>query len=243
MGGPARGPSPYPSLVRRARLLAVAVSAVLGVIAGVATGFVVDGNTVTSDPLGVGVPLVNQPCQPKQSLLVVGWGGAQAAVAAAVSSVPDGTARYLDTRESCRTAWNRAGHTASRYVVYQGPYPTHEACQQRLTGGVQGHLVTRLTAGSTEPVQCLCYFPFTKMPVLRPNADTTTTDTIFIRALQDLLTHMGRNPPDHVTGVYDPQTQTAIKEFQQQHHGFANGDVNTPTWQDLQKQGCRLYKS
>jgi peptidoglycan hydrolase-like protein with peptidoglycan-binding domain len=81
------------------------------------------------------------------------------------------------------------------------------------------------------------------MPVLRPNADPTTHDIIFTRALQDLLAHMGRNPPRHANGVYDLRTQRAIRAFQQQHGLLANGDVNTETWQLLRRIGCKRYTS
>jgi peptidoglycan hydrolase-like protein with peptidoglycan-binding domain len=229
--------------VRPASLLAVVVSAIAGAVSGVAGGLLIDDKPSYPDPLGVGVSLVNQPCRAQESLLVLGMGDTQAAIAAAVSSAPDADVRYLATGDSCHTAWNRAGHAASRYVVYQGPVSPTKACEQRMTAGIQGHLVTQLTAGSTEPVQCLCYFPYTQMPVLRPNADATTADSIFIRALQDLLTHMGRNPPDHVTGVYDVQTQTAIEDFQQQRNPPANGVVDADTWHNLQMFGCQRYPS
>jgi murein L,D-transpeptidase YcbB/YkuD len=229
--------------VRRAPLLAVAVSGLLGVVSGVVGGVVLDrGQSSFADPLGVGVPMVEQPCQPLKSLLVLGSGGAQSAVAAAVSSVSDPDVRYLDTRRSCHTTWTRAGRRPSHYVVYLGPLSTQAACQRRMTAGVQGHLVTRLRSGAGEPVQCLCYVSYTSMPVLRPNAETTTTDTIFIRSLQDLLAHMGRNSPAHVNGLYDSRTQAAIQAFQQQRGLPANGDVNTDTWHALQKLGCRHYK-
>lgn len=240
MGGPARGPSPYPALVRRAHLLAVAVSAVLGVIAGVATGFVVDGNTVTSDPLGVGVPLVNQPCSGK-SLLVVGMGGAQSAIASAVARAPGGGARYLDTRDSCRTAWNRPGHSASRYVAYVGPASSQQACDQRMSAGQKGLLVTQLKEGNTEPVQCLCYLDPASMLVLRTTPEPSTLESIYIRGLQDLLTHVGRYPPGHITGIYDIQTVNAVSQFQHDRGLPANGVVNADTWGRLQALACRKY--
>lgn len=229
--------------MRPTSLIAVAVSAVVGAACGVGGGLLINDKPSYPDPLGVGASLVNQPCQAKESLLVLGMGDSQSAIAAAVANAPDSDVRYLTTGDSCHTAWNRAGHAASHYVVYQGPFSTSKACEQRMTAGIQGHLVTRLTAGSTEPVQCLCYFPYTQMPVLRTNADATTVNSIFIRALQDLLTHMGRNPPSHVTGVYDVPTQTAIEDFQQQRNPPATGVVNADTWHNLQRFGCKLYPS
>jgi peptidoglycan hydrolase-like protein with peptidoglycan-binding domain len=168
-------------------------------------------------------------------------GDVQPAIAQAVTSVRGSDVRYLATRDSCRTAWNRIGHPTSRYVAYQGPFSTRQACEQRMTEGIQGHLVAQLTRGATEPVQCLCQVSFTQLPVFRPNAETTTPDIIFLRALQDLLAHMGRNPPGHVNGVYDLRTQRAIAGFQQQHGLVPNGDVNTETWQALRRIGCKRY--
>jgi peptidoglycan hydrolase-like protein with peptidoglycan-binding domain len=116
-----------------------------------------------------------------------------------------------------------------------------------MTAGIQGHLVTRLTAGSTEPVQCLCYVAATEMPTLRSTPTATPGDVIFIRALQDLLAHLDRTPTSQatspVTGRYDLRTQTSIAEFQQQNGLVANGWVNTRTWQKLKQRGCQLYPS
>jgi peptidoglycan hydrolase-like protein with peptidoglycan-binding domain len=229
--------------VRPASLLAVAVSAIVGAVSGVAGGLLIDDKPSYPDPLGVGVPLVNQSCQAQKSLLVLGMGDTQSAVASALSDLAGSDLRYLATRDSCHTAWNRVGHAAARYVVYQGPLTTTAACQQRMTAGIQGHLVTRLTAGSTEPVQCLCYVAVTDMPVLRPTPTPTPADVIFIRALQDLLAHLDRKPPRHVTGRYDLRTQTAIEEFQQQNSLLATGMVTTRTWQKLKQHGCPLYPS
>lgn len=224
--------------MRPASLLAVAVSAVVGAVCGVGGGLLIDNGPTYPDPLGVDVPLVNQPCQPNESLLVLGMGGTQSAIAAAVTNVPGAGARYLATRDSCDTAWNRAGHAAARYVAYQGPFSTSEACQRRMTESIQGHLVTRLTSGSPEPVQCLCYVAVAQMPILRQNPQPTTSDIIFIRALQDLLVHMGRLPPGHVTGHYDLLTQKAVEELQQERGLLANGDVNSDTWNNLKRLGC-----
>jgi peptidoglycan hydrolase-like protein with peptidoglycan-binding domain len=233
----------YPARVRPAPLLAVAVSALVGAACGVAGGLLIDRSPTYPDPLGVDASLVNQPCQPNKSLLVIGTGSNRSAVAAAVASVSGSDVRYLSTRDSCDTAWTRAGHSPSRYAVYLGPFSPREACEQRMTEGIQGHLVTQLTQGSTAPVQCLCYVSYTQMPVLRPTPSTSTGDMIFIRALQDLLAHMGRIPPDHVTGIYDQDTQTAIEDFQQQHSPPASGVVSSGTWHRLQQVGCPLYPS
>jgi hypothetical protein len=229
--------------VRPASLLAVAVSAVVGAVCGVGGGLLLDNGPTYPDPLGIDAPLVNQPCQPNESLLVIGTGSNRSAVAAAASSVSGSGVRYLSTRDSCDTAWNRAGHSPSRYAVYLGPFSTREACERRMTEGIQGHLVTLLTQGSTAPVQCLCYVSYAQMPVLRSTPTASTGDMIFIRALQDLLAHMGRIPVDHVTGVYDQDTQSAIEDFQQEHSPPASGVVNSGTWHRLQQVGCPLYPS
>jgi peptidoglycan hydrolase-like protein with peptidoglycan-binding domain len=229
--------------VRPASLFAVGVSAVLGAVSGVGGALLIGGSPTYPDPLGVGVSMVDQSCQPGKSVLVVGMGDGQPAIAAAVTSVQGSGVRYLATRHSCQTAWNRVGHASYLYVAYEGPFSTRQACEQRMTEDIQGHLVAELRDGATEPVQCLCQVSYTEMPVLRPNADPTTHDIIVTRALQDLLAHMGRNPPRHANGVYDLRTQRAIKAFQQQHGLLANGDVNTETWQLLRRIGCKRYTS
>ncbi|MFL6113331.1 MAG: peptidoglycan-binding domain-containing protein [Catenulispora sp.] len=228
--------------MRSTPVLAVVASALVGIACGVAGGLALHENTSYPDPLGVGAPMVNQPCQDK-SLLVVGMGDSRPAIAQAVADLQGSEVRYLATGDSCPTAWNRAGRPERTYVVYQGPFSTQQACEQRMTEGIQGHLVTQLTRGNTEPVQCLCYVSLTEMPMFRPSAATTTADSIFIRALQDLLTHLGRNPPNHRNGVYDVRTQTEIKDFQLQHAIRPNGVVNTDTWRSLRRLGCKRYLS
>ena len=96
----------------RARLLAVATSALLGIVAGVATGVLLDRTDAGSDPLGLGVPQVNQPCTGK-TLLVVARGDGADQLGSAVATEGQGV-RYLDTQASCNTAWDDPGVTSRR---------------------------------------------------------------------------------------------------------------------------------
>ena len=66
----------------RARVVAPVVAAVLGIGGGVATAIVVSadderGTTSFSDPLHLGIPLVDQSCS-GESILVVGYGNGAA---------------------------------------------------------------------------------------------------------------------------------------------------------------------
>jgi Putative peptidoglycan binding domain len=217
----------------------VALSAVLGVAGGVVSSHVLKSTPGGPDPLGLGVSLVNQACT-GESLLVTGWGTATPPLAAAVAEDPDHV-RYLDITHSCATAWKTSGTLDAGYATYLGPYSTvSQACQTRMTAEHRGDLVTRLKAGTTQPVQCLCYLDYATMPTLRPGMEVTDLEGIYIRALQQLLVTLGLNQPDHLPGLYDAETVSQIRQFQGQGALPQSGVVSSSTWHALLNKGCKL---
>lgn len=227
--------------MRPAHLLAVLVSAVLGAGLGVVGGLATAGSQHFEDPLGLDVPLVDQACTDR-SLLVVATGSNSSALSAAVVVEKPGSVRYLATARSCPTAWAPAGKEPRPYAAYLGPYSTAEACAERMTVAHHGDFVTILRDGVTEPVQCLCHVSYTSNPVLRQGADGVL-ESMYVWALQDVLTHLGRNPAGHSTGVYDQQTIDEVKQYQHDNALPANGVVDQITWQSIVSRGCKRYPS
>jgi peptidoglycan hydrolase-like protein with peptidoglycan-binding domain len=226
--------------VRPAHLLAVLVSALLGAGLGVAGGLVTGSSHRVQDPLALGIPLVNQDCTNK-SVIVIATGSTSSGLAAAVAAAKPGSARYLETAHSCRTSWVRPGRDPRRYVAYLGPYSdVANACRERMTVEHQEDQVAILSSGSTEPVQCLCHLSYNSSPVLR-SGETGVLESMYVWGLQDLLTHLDRNPETHINGRYDTQTIEEVKQFQQDHALPANGVVNPATWQRLVSRACNRY--
>jgi hypothetical protein len=225
---------------RSSRILAVTASAVLGLVGGVLGGQLLDRRDAGPDPLGLGVPLVNQACT-GQALLVTAKGTSQSALAPAVAEDPD-HARYLSVDHSCATAWRQKGRLTEGYVSYLGPYPSMgQACQARMTVAHRGDLVTRLTAGNRLPLQCLCYLDYATFPILRPGMSVDARIGIYVRALQKMLITAKLNPPAHVTGLYDATTIEQVKDFQGQNGLRQTGVVDGSTWHTLQGKVCHLY--
>jgi Putative peptidoglycan binding domain len=225
--------------VRRPRLLAATLSGLLGVLGGVVAGTLLDRHHQL-DPLGLGVPMVNQQCTGKSLLVTVG-GTSPALLASAVAEDPDHV-RYLEVAHSCPTAWNPGNNRTDGYVTYLGPYTsTSQACAVRMTAAHRGDLVTKLHRGNQTPVQCLCYLDYATMPRLRPGMEVDALDGIYVRALQGLLSAIGLNPPEHSTGLYDDQTVQQVTAFQRTTGLPQNGVVDASTWHQLKDQGCRNY--
>jgi hypothetical protein len=226
--------------VRRSRILALAVSAALGVAGGVA-GATVMGDADQPDPLGLGVPLVNQPCT-GLSLLITAWGATPDALAPAVANNSAHT-RYLEVAGSCPAAWKQNGTRTDGYISYLGPYPSVAgACRSRMTGAHRGDPVVKLDRGSQMQVPCLCYIDSAQNPELTPDTVVDAEKGIYVRALQELLTEGGLNPPGHVSGSYDPETVQQIRTFQRDKASLpVTGTVDTATWKALVGRICHLY--
>jgi hypothetical protein len=228
--------------VRPAPLLAVAVSAVLGIALGVGAGLTLDhhGPDSPADPLSLGISLRNQSCS-DDTLLVVATGDSAPPLAAAVAEDPH--LSYLDTSRSCATAWTEHG-PAPRYIAYLGPYASREqACSLRMTAVHRGDFVTRLHDGNTTPVRCVCYVAYTAMPVLTPGMHATVLDGIWIRAMQRVISDLGFLAKGHLTSFYDPATVAAVKRLQHAQGLRVTGIFDSTTWHALITKGCRLYES
>ena len=229
--------------MRPAPLLAVTVSAVIGVALGVAGGLMLDrGHDTFPDPLALGVPLHNQPCT-GGVLLLVGHGFVASELAHSVAeNLSDGVA-YLDTRQSCPTAWNGGERPVPDYVTYLGPFDTNaKACNLRMNAAHRGSQVTVLKARTPDPVQCLCFVQLA-MPTLHPGMSNDGVNGIWIRQVQSMLIDLGLASDEDATGFYDHTTATRIRAFQRFHKINPTGVLNHDTWEVLLTQGCQAPAS
>ena len=228
--------------MRPSSLLAVVVSAALGIGLGVAGGLMVDRDDAPfTDPLALGIPFQNQACTGKV-LFTIGRGGA-GQLGAALTQNSDVEASYLATAKSCPTTWVPNGGSTPPYVAYVGPFGDRPAaCNAQFSAGHRGGIVTRLRSDATDTVQCLCYVTLAA-PTMKGGMSTEGTDGIWIRQLQNLLIDMGRAPDEEISGSYDATTAAKIRDFQRDNHLSATGVVDAATWERLKQQGCKLYKS
>jgi len=233
--------------VRHVALIAVAVSAVLGVALGITGGLALDrgqqeGRTF-ADPLGLGVPYRNQPVCTNLALLSVARGTGASQLGSVVGENRDQGLAYLDTTKSCPAAWVPPELPTPRYVIYLGPFPTSAAaCDAKFSAGDRGGIVTRLKAGTTDPVACLCFVTLAR-PTLSTSISTEGSNGIWIRQLRQLLVDMGRAPAGEANGSYDDTTATRIRAFQRDHGLSATGVVDAATWDALLRKGCDVYDS
>jgi hypothetical protein len=226
--------------VRPKSLLAVAVSAVVGVAGGVGAGLLIDRAGFV-DPLQLGVSLANQSCT-GDTVLILGW-GSKTRLATGVAEDPD-HAHYLDTARSCNISWAPNSRDNPRYVAYVGPFDTTvKACQLRMTVQFRGDRVTSLDASNTAPAQCVCYLPSVGMPLLRIGMDPTAGKSIWIRSLQGMLADLDLLPVSGKTGIYDLATEAAVKQLQADRVLPTNGVVDPATWSGLKNKACGLYDS
>lgn len=239
---------------------ALLVSALVGIAAGVIVGLTTGSpdesragepgtsqsptTTAPDDPLGVGAPLQNLPCNGK-TILVVGVGETTGAMTTAISANPKGLVKYLQTANSCRTLYGgEKDPTPPEYVAYMGPFDSlAEPCGLRMSVDHRNDVVTSLKNGVKIHVQCLCVLDPATFPTLAVGMLADTRDGIYVRALQRLLIDIGQNPRHHVTGRYDQQTAEMIKPLQALNaldHSF-RGTVEVQTWGLLRDRACVDY--
>lgn len=228
----------------RTRVLVLA--AVLGVVAGLLTAYVVPRTEAptpgTVDPLNLSIPLVDQRTCTGASILVIGFGDGRAPLAAAAADNPGGKARYLRTSDSCPAVYGREGYPAPTYVAYLGPYDTlGEACADRMTPEHRSDHVTRLRAGGTIHVQCVCELPAETFPRLATSQARSESDQLWTRLLQTTLDDIDRNPSHHITGAYDRETVGLVRNFQSLRDIAATGVMDLVTWQALRNRACPEY--
>ena len=236
----------------RARVVAPLVAAVLGIGGGVATALVIPADddadtTAFSDPLHLGVGLVNQDCS-GESLLVVGYGDSVAPLGTAVADNDRDKVRYLRSDDSCATVLGPEEAPTPAYVVYLGPYPNlQEPCEQRMTPEHRADFVTVLRSGNQTLVKCPCALPASAAPDdLRPGmTEFTPEQTVWIRALQSMLNDYDPKefPRSNITGRYDPATVARVTEIQHEQSGIpvSDGDLDEATWRILTDRICRIY--
>jgi hypothetical protein len=220
---------------RAARSLAVLVSAVLGIAGGVVAGVTL-GHDNYPDPLGLDAPMINQPCQAKESLLLLATSDSASGLGSALASYPDG--RYLEIGSSCDTTWRDVNAPERAYAAYLGPMSVGSACREQMTGEHVGDRVTELSADTTDLVLCLCYVGDLDAPTLRPGQFMSDGEIVYLRALQQVLTSMGRRPVEPRTNVYDQETFDQVRQFQQDTGHGHDGVVDRQTWQTVQGRGC-----
>ena len=139
----------------RARVVAPLVAAILGIGGGVATALVVPGDddarrpSTSSDPLHLGIPLVDQDCT-GESLLVVGYGNSVAPLEhRRRQQRPEGRSATCAATSSCDTVLGPEGKPSAGVRRLPRPLrrPQPEPCEMRMTGDESGSFVTVLRSG------------------------------------------------------------------------------------------------
>ena len=234
----------------RARVVAPLVAAVLGIGAGVATAIVApsdedQGTAATSDPLHLGIPLVDQECT-GESLLVVGYGDTVAPLSSAIANSSQKGLRYLRSEGSCDTTLGPEEKAAPAYVVYGGPYDNRrEPCEIRMSGDESGSFVTVLRSGNEQLVKCPCEIPGSAAPRLFIGMEPDQSAALWIRGLQAMFNDDDPTgfPHSAITGKYDQRTSDRVAAFQDHAPGKVTepGEVDEVTWGILTDRLCRNY--
>jgi hypothetical protein len=234
----------------RARVVALLVAAVLGIGGGVATAIVASpddepGTTSFSDPLHLGIPLVDRDCS-GESLLVIGYGDTVAPLSIAVANSSTEGLRYLHSDESCDTVLGPEGKPAPEYVVYRGPYDSRsEPCRIRMSGAESGSFVTVLRSGNEQLVKCPCEIPSNEAPRLFLDMDPDQEETLWIRGLQAMFRDDDpiAFPRTAISGDYDQTTSDRVAFYQDDAPGKVteHGTVDATTWSLLTDRLCRNY--
>ena len=229
--------------MRPGTLTALLASAVLGVVCGIGGALALDSGSAgldrtSQDPLALGRTMVNQPCDDR-FVIAIGKGDGGAALGSGLAANP--AARYLDTQQSCETAWTQHDERTPRWVAYLGPYGSGQAaCTARMTPTLKGSTVSRLVHGWADTVHCLCYLDYKTAPTLQVGMGHDIADVMWTYALQNLLVDMGRIPQESANGAYGPATAAQVRRIQRTHALPVTGVVDPDTWHAVQ-DGCRIY--
>jgi hypothetical protein len=231
-------------------VVAPLLAAVVGIGGGVATALATSpddrADPATSDPLHLGIPLVDQDCS-GGSLLVVGYGDSVAPLSSAVANSGDRNGlRYLSSEGSCDTVLGPERKPTPAYVVYRGPYDTRsEPCEIRMSGEESGSFVTVLRSGNEQLVKCPCEIPSSLAPRLTLGMTADQSETLWIRGLQAMFNDdaPAAFPHDAITGEYDQRTSDRVALFQDDAPGkvTTRGVVDATTWGILTDRLCRNY--
>jgi hypothetical protein len=236
--------------------IALLVSALVGVTAGVVVGFTTgspenadadrgsdpsaSSTPRPGDPMHLNIPLQNLDCT-TDKILVVGYGETSGALESAVMANSDSDAKYLETANSCNTLYGPENQPPPKYVVYLGPFDsTSEPCGLRMSVDHKGDAVTSLKPGQRTHVPCLCVLRPADFPVLSIGMRPSTREGIYIRALQQMLLDIGLITASHVTGHFDAQTEKVIVRLQKLNALSPSkyGVVERLTWNQIIDRGC-----
>jgi hypothetical protein len=241
--------------------IALLVSALVGITAGAIVGVTTStggpgsaepggptgspsASASATDPLGLGIPLVNLDCT-GQKILVVGYGDdAGGELSNAVSANADRDVKYLEPSKSCNTLYGAANQVPPTYVAYLGPYDTNSGpCAEQMTPAHARDTVTNLKPGIRIHVECLCVLEPAARPRLKLGMDATTKDGVYIRAMQQQLADIDYLGPRHVTGVYDQKTSNVVDRLKEVNAIPVDtpGLVDKQTWLMLRDRACQNY--
>jgi len=232
--------------------VALVVAAVLGVSGGIITAFVAplgfgggDRQQATPsaadppfDPLDLGVALENVTCT-GETLIMVGWGDIRTALSPSVQDWPG--VKYLDTGDSCDTAYPPA-RKVPRYVAYIPAYDTpEEACEERMNALHKGNFVTKMRDQNKIGVQCACETALTALPAIGEGQPRTAESGMWIYLYQGMLNDIGTQPPLPRTGLFDDLTVFATRLLQTDAALSPSGIVDADTWNVLRNKACSRY--
>ena len=233
----------------RARVVGPVLAGVLGVTGGVVTAVLTQPAAAPAfaDPLGLGIPLRDLPCN-GEAILVVGHGDTRAALDTGVANNA-GQTRYLRTADSCQTQLNAENaKTKPAFIAYTGPYPASKLatpCALRMTLAHRTDYVAVLTEGNTQLVKCPCVLPDSAGPTVTTQTKPAKDSIVWVRSLQGMLHDDNEKafPRSRITGVYDEFTRQYILTRFQTPAGYLGrgGVMDTPTWGIVKDQICPRY--
>ena len=193
------------------------------------------------DPLGVGAPLLNQPCE-GQVLVVLASSGVPSTyvsdLTAETDDVPE--TKYLRTDQSCDAFYPDLDGQPI-YAMYIGPFDSiQEACAERIAAGVPDAYVRTLESGRRKPDVCSCQDDPTELPRIsvRNASDGSNDLQLRVADLQRLLGYAGYDVGTDDIGVFDPATQATVQDFQRDTGLRVDGWVGPLTWDALMSAGC-----
>jgi len=229
-------------------MAAVILAAVVGVSSGAITALVAGPDAPTapaSDPLRLGIPFENVGCT-NQALLIVGYGESYASLAASAADYEEQGAKYLDTADSCDTAYPRARGSTPTYAVYLPAFERpRAACEERMQADHKNDFVTRLTAGNADGVPCACEIDKARLPELKEIAkgeEPTTLSGMWIYLYQQMLDRAGLlDMKDADSSIFDKPTVVATYLLQTERGLNPTGIVDEDTWSVLRSRACRRF--
>ena len=225
-------------------LAALALAALLGVSGGAVTAFFAqDDEPPGSDPLGLGVPLENVACG-SEIIMIVGFGNTRGGLAPAVTDYDEDGVKYLETDQSCDTAYPLRGGEVQQYAAYL-TYPTVEsACAERMTTLHKNDFVTRMRSGNEDPVMCPCELDRTTLPEIGEGFDETTKSRMWTSQYQIMLAQMGRLDTVGLDlGTFGQETIDATRRLQGNNNLNPYGYVDQDTWAVLRDKACELFRN